>query len=113
MVRHQHHPLPVKHLLGPGLPKLLDGNRRGNVIPQRNIHPGQDQFARLYVIFAAMRRQNLLRNCLSFRHAGLPSLVMLWGRGKGAAPLPPPPNPLSFTCFHCKSGPEALPCNDH
>ncbi len=49
VVRHQHHPLPVKDLFGPDLPKVLDGQGRGDVVAQGNIHLGQDQFPGLHI----------------------------------------------------------------
>ena len=68
MVADQHHPLPVKNLFGPHLMKILDGQGRGDVVAQGDIHPGHDQLAGFHIIFAAVRRQNFLGNGLRFGH---------------------------------------------
>ena len=68
MVADQRHPGPVKNLPGSEFLKVLDGQGRGNVVAQGDIHPGHDQFARFHVIFTAVRRENFLGYGLGFGH---------------------------------------------
>ena len=48
--------------------KILDGQGRGDVVAQGDIHPGHDQLAGFDVFFAAVRGQNFLGNGLRFGH---------------------------------------------
>ena len=45
VVADQRHPVAVKNLFGPHLMKILDGQGRGDVVAQGDIHPGHDQLA--------------------------------------------------------------------
>ena len=68
MVVHQDHPLFIEDLFGPGLLKGPDGQGRGDVVGQGDIHLGQDQLSRFHVFFAAMGGEDFLGNCLWFAH---------------------------------------------
>ncbi len=68
VVADQDHPVPVKNLFSPHLMKILDGQGRGDVVAQGDIHPGHDQLAGFHIIFAAVRRENFLGNGLRFGH---------------------------------------------
>ena len=68
VVADQDHPVPVKNLFSPHLMKILDGQGRGDVVAQGDIHPGHDQLAGFDIIFAAVRRENFLGNGLRFGH---------------------------------------------
>ncbi len=62
VVGNQRDPAGIKHLLRVDSPKLLDRDRRSDVVRQHQIELRIDQFARLHFFFAAMRGQYLFRN---------------------------------------------------
>ena len=68
VIRHHHHPLPVEDLLGSHLAEGHDGQGRGDVIAQGDVHPGQDQLSGFHEFLAGMGRQNLFRYGLRLGH---------------------------------------------
>ena len=63
VIHHQRDPRVIKHRAGTAALKLVDRDRRGNIVAKAEIQLGFDQLTRLHAIQARVVGQNFLRHC--------------------------------------------------